>query len=281
MTMDHAAAHERIADLALEPGRLAALHASPDQLDRALLDHAAGCDACRTDIEGWVRTEGALRLTLAGGPGPTPELAPIRAPESLRAVVLANVEASDAAPGPAVRPDRATPTPTARFRARPRPALLGLAAALVIAVVGGVAMAGQVARIDRLAAQARGLALAMTAVDRVLADPGHQVAELRTPEGARGGSISWTRRDLVVLTNALAEPAGEALYRCWLSDGGQGWAVGRMYFADGTGYWVGSLDEWAAFEIGPTTVFRVSLEPPGADPAKREGPIVLEADLGT
>jgi hypothetical protein len=54
-----------------------------------------------------------------------------------------------------------------------------------------------------------------------------------------------------------------------------------MEFAGSTSYWVGSLDEWASFEIGPTTVFRVSLEPPGADPANRAGPIVLEAALGS
>ncbi len=50
-----------------------------------------------------------------------------------------------------------------------------------------------------------------------------------------------------------------------------------MYFAGQTAYWVGSLDEWATFQIGPTTRFVVTLEPAGS--TDRTGADVLSANL--
>jgi hypothetical protein len=166
------------------------------------------------------------------------------------------------------------------WRAETRTAWLGLAAALVVLVVSAGLLVDQQNRLATARAEADGLAEAVAAVDRVLSEPQHKVVGLTTPDGAAGGSISWTRHDLVVLSTALAAPKPGEVYRCWLNNDGQGWAVGRMEFAGDTSYWVGSLDEWASFEIGPTTAFRVSLEPPGADPKTRSGPIVLEAALG-
>jgi hypothetical protein len=275
MRLDHAAAHERIADLALEPGRLAALEASPDPLDRALVDHAAGCDECRAEIEAWRRTQALVALGVAGRPVEEAAIVPIRAPESVRDGVLAAVDtARAAAPLPTVGPAR----PGLGWARRN---LLAMAAAVVVLVAGAGLVADQLARLDELAAEARRMQYVVRVVDRVMAAPDHRIVDLREPDGTRAGSVSWSSHDFVVLTTALAPPAEDKLYRCWLSDGGAGWAVGEMYFVDQTGYWVGELDEWATFEIGPDTVFRVSLEPAGADPAARSGPIVLEAALGS
>jgi len=278
--MDHGSAHERIEDLLLEPGRLAALSTSRLPEDAALRDHLAGCPACRADLDGWARMQAAVSDAL---PASVDEahvaVQPVELPPSLRARVLAAVRpaAPDAslAPVPMAGGPRRWAIGTA-----PRTAWLGLAAALVVLVVGGNVVIRQAAELSSAQEEARGLAQAVAAVDRVLSEPGHRVVALTTPQGAAGGSISWTRHDLVVLSTALAAPKPGEVYRCWLNSDGQGWAVGRMYFAGGTAYWVGSLDEWASFEIGPTTKFRVSLEPPGADPATRSGPIVLEAALG-
>jgi len=55
--------------------------------------------------------------------------------------------------------------------------------------------------------------------------------------------------------------------------------VGQMFFAGGTAYWVGSLDEWATWEIGPDTQFVVTLE--AAAGQDRTGTPVLSADLGS
>jgi hypothetical protein len=164
--------------------------------------------------------------------------------------------------------------------AAPRSAWLALAAAVVVLVVGAGVLVRQAGQLSTAQDDAQGLAHAVAAVDRVLSEPDHRVVALTTPQGASGGSISWTRHDLVVLSTALAPPKSGEVYRCWLNSDGKGWAVGKMYFAGTTAFWVGSLDAWASFEIGPTTEFRVSLEPPGANPATRSGPIVLEAALG-
>ncbi|NJD28455.1 MAG: anti-sigma factor [Chloroflexi bacterium] len=276
MRLDHAAAHERIADLALEPGRLAALEASPDPLDRALVDHAAGCDECRAEIEAWRRTQALVALGVAGRPVEEAAIVPLRAPESVRDRVLASAGAER----PGAAPSFATRARGLRL-GWGRRNLLAMAAAVLVLVAGAGLVADQLARLDELAAEARRMQYVVRVVDRVMAAPNHRIVDLREPDGTRAGSVSWSSHDFVVLTTALAPPAEDKLYRCWLSDDGAGWAVGEMYFVDQTGYWVGELDEWATFEIGPTTVFRVSLEPADGDPAARSGPIVLEAALGS
>jgi len=279
VTIDHAAARERIADLALEPGRLAALEASPDPSDRALVDHAATCDDCRSEIEAWRRTQALVAIGVTGWSADEAALAPIRAPESIREMVLAGVVAEGSA-SRAAEARVATAPRRARF-GWGRRSLLATAAAAVVLIVAGGLVADQVARLDELSAQARRMQYVVRVVDRVIAAPEHRIVDLRELDGARAGSVSWSSHDFVVLTTALAPPSDDELYRCWLSDGGPGWAVGEMYFVDQTGYWVGELDEWTTFEIGADTVFRVSLEPADADPAVRSGPIVLEASLGS
>lgn len=276
--MDHAAAHERIEDLLLEPAGLAAFARSTAPDDIALRDHLAGCLACHADLETWARLQAALGDAL---PGTAMEASAAvertELPASLRARVISAVRSGD---GPIAPVAMAAAGGRPWWRAQTPIAGLGLAAALVVLAVGAGLLVDQASKLSTAQADAQGLADAIAAVDRVLVEPQHRVVALSTPDGTAAGSISWTRHDLVVLTSALQAPKPGEVYRCWLSDDGTGWAIGKMYFADGTAYWVGTLDQWASFEIGPTTMFRVSLEPPGADPAKRSGPIVLEAALG-
>jgi hypothetical protein len=54
--LDHAEAHERLADLALEPGALDRL--GPAATD-ALGAHVVTCETCRRDVEAWRRTHAA------------------------------------------------------------------------------------------------------------------------------------------------------------------------------------------------------------------------------
>ena len=263
--MDHAAAHERIEDLLLEPARIAAFARSTAADDVALRDHLDGCPACHADLETWARLQAALGDAL---PGTAMEASGaverVELPASLRARVIAAVRSGD---GPIAPVAMAAEGRRPWWRAQTMLAGLGLAAALVVLAVGAGLLVDQAGKLATAQADAQGLADAMAAVDRVLVEPQHRVVALSTPDGTAAGSISWTRHDLVVLTSALQAAKPGEVYRCWLSD-------------DGTAYWVGTLDQWASFEIGPTTMFRVSLEPPGADPAKRSGPIVLEAALG-
>jgi hypothetical protein len=282
--MDHGAAHERIEDLLLDPKRLAALDTSTSPDDVALREHLDSCPACRADLEGWARIHAALADAVPGDAAEaTAAVEQLEPPPSLRARVLSAVRAE--APTQA---DALAPVPMAEARTRrwgglagARAAWLGLAAALVLLVVGAGVLVEQAGKLSTAQDETDNLAGAMAAVDRVLAEPQHRVAVLTTADGTRAGTVSWTRHDLVVLSTALSAPKPGEVYRCWLSSDGQGWAIGKMDFAADTAYWVGSVDEWASFEIGPKTLFRVSLEPPGADPNTRSGPIVLEAALGS
>jgi len=277
--MDHGSAHERIEELILDPARLAGLEASQAPEDVALREHLAGCLACRADLDGWARLQAALSEALPGSAAEAVDVQPIELPPSLRTRVLAAVRSASAEASLAPIPMASGGRRWAGFTA-PRTAWLGLAASLVVLVVGAGVLVDQAAKLGTTQEEAQGLTAAMAAVDRVLSAPDHRLVTLTTATGSAGGSISWTRHDLVVLSTALAAPKPGEVYRCWLDSDGKGWAVGKMYFAGSTAYWVGSLDEWASFEIGPTTEFRVSLEPPGADPATRSGPVVLEAALG-
>jgi Anti-sigma-K factor rskA, C-terminal len=269
--MDHAAAHERIEDLVLEPTRLAALPESVEPADIALRDHLAGCTACRTDLEGWQQLQRSLSAALpASAEAATIAVDPIDLPPSLRATVAGTARASDVASTAA--------SMVSPGRPRLLVAWLGAAAAMVALVAAGLFAFDQVNHRVDAESDARALASALAAVDRVLAAPEHRVAQLRDSAGLASGSISWSGSDLVVLTTALAEPPADRQYLCWLMEPEGGAVIGRMYFAGRTAYWIGSLDEWATFRIGPDTRFLVTLQERTAEDIV--GQVVLSADLG-
>jgi hypothetical protein len=283
--MDHGSAHERIEDLVLEPARLAGLDASNDPADLALREHLAGCPACRADLDGWARLQAAVSDAL---PAQAAEAAaavePMELPPSLRTRVIAAVRPVEApmAPvspvSPVSRMDAAA-TGLAAMLALPRRAWLATALVAVVMLVGAGVIIDQAAQISTEQAHAESLGEAVAAVDRVLAEPRHRVVALTTPDGAAAGSISWSRHDWVVLTSALSEPRADQRYKCWLENGSRSVPVGVMEFADGTAYWVATVDDWKTWEIEPTTQFVVSLEP--ADAQARTGGIVLAAQLGS
>jgi hypothetical protein len=271
MPMDHAAAHERIEDLLLDPARLADLDTSTTPADVALREHVASCDTCGADLEAW---RGLQRSIADALPSTDADAAaavePIDMPPSLRAATVQAIRG---------REPQSVTIPFRGRRDRGRLAIwLGLAASIVVLAGAGLISVDQATRRSVAEADARALTSALAAVDRVLAEPDHRAAALRTASGAAAGSISWSSHDLVVLTTALSAPAADQRYRCWLEENGRSVAIGQMYFAGGTAYWIGSLDEWATFRIGPTTRFVVTLEPAGAQ--DRIGPAVLSADLG-
>ncbi|HEY8239396.1 MAG TPA: anti-sigma factor [Candidatus Limnocylindrales bacterium] len=280
--MDHAAAHERIEDLILEPGRLAALADSIEPDDVALREHLAGCPTCSADLDGWERLQARLTEALPhSADAAAAAVVPVELPPSLRARVISAAR-SDAR----ARSGRRTGDPAqatlriARLRSRRAVATwVGLAASLVVLVGATIITVDQVARRSTAEAEARAISAALSAVDRVLAVPDHRISELRTQGGVSAGSVSWSRHDWVVLTTALAKPSSDQRYRCWLENGDSSVAIGEMDFVGDTAFWVASLNEWATWELGPTTKFVVTLEP--ADGSARTGPTVLAADLGS
>jgi hypothetical protein len=266
--MDHAAAHERIEDLLLEPGRLATLDASSAPEDVALRAHLDGCPPCRSDLGSWRHLQRRVADALPASAEAVLDIEPIEVPASLRTRVLAAVQSGEdsLAAIPVFRP----------ARARPRALWLGLAASLVLLVGSAGITLDQAARRLAADAEAHALATLVAAVDGVLATD-HRIVELRRPDGTSAGSVSWSRRDWVVLTKALTPPPAGQRYTCWLEDGEKSVSVGVMEFAAGTAYWVETLEDWATWEIGPNTEFVVSLEAEGAP--SRSGPVVLSADL--
>lgn len=283
--MDHAAAHERIADLLLEPARLARLDHSADPEDAALREHLTTCADCRSDLESWRRLGRAVGQALPpDAAAATEAVEPIDAPPSLRARVIGAVH--DAAQEGAAHEGgvgapisfQARRAGSIGRRARRLAPWFGLAASLIV-IVGASWITLEQASLSAAAqAEATALTNVVAAVERVLAAP-HKIVELRHSNGATAGSISWSRHDWVVLTTALTEPPSDQRYKCWLEEADRSVMVGQMFFAGGTAYWVGSLDEWETWDIGPETQFVVTLE--GADAQDRTGAPVLSADLGS
>jgi Anti-sigma-K factor rskA len=271
--MDHAAAHERIEELLLDPARLADLERSALPEDAALREHLDGCPACRGDLESWRTLERRVAESMPAGADARAALAvvePIDVPPSLRARVAAAVGSAER-PGILIGVGRGSRSPA-------RGLWLGLAASLVLAVASLAVAVDQANRQAVANTESEALATALVAVDRVLAAP-HKVVELRGADGAAAGSISWSRHDWVVLTSALMKPPAGQAYECWLEDGQRSVPVGSMDFAGGSAFWVATVDDWQTWEIGPNTDFVVSLEADGA--TTRSGQIVLSADLGS
>jgi hypothetical protein len=287
MTMDHPAAHERIADLALEADGLEQLRRSGSDADRALLDHLGGCEDCRAEVEAFRRVRERLRAALAASPEAM-AVQPIAAPDALRAAVLQAAHAEPIAHGRPAAPSSArTPQRPRRWRwslglPRWQPSRLaaGLAAVLAIAVLGG--LAGSRLQQQFGGSESDGVVGVVATLDRVLAADPHWVVQLRTPTGTAAGSIAWSQRDLVVLSTSLPQPPAGRIYRCWLQSASRSAPIGVMDFAGATAYWTGSTDAWSSVSLEHGSRFLVTLEPAGASAAGAPStPAILQADLGT
>lgn len=273
--MDHAEAHERIADLALDPRGLGSLEESTAPDDAALREHIGGCPRCQAELAEWRLFQSSLGAVVTADR--REQLDPILPPDYLRASVLAAAQAEQPrkqAGVAVVRPARSGLS---------RRALLALAAvlALVAVGVGVLAIREQSARLDTAALERRWLSDTVSGLGRILATPDHHLVTLRTADGADGGSIAWSRHDLVVLSRSLAAPAAGQVYRCWLAYEGKETAVGMMWFVDGNAFWAGSTQDWATIDLHPERRFLVTLEAAGNPGAHHTGPVVLETTLGS
>lgn len=276
--MDHAAAHEQIETLLLDPRRLVAFDTSTAPEDAALRGHVAGCVTCREDLDAWRGLGAAITASLPRSADAALAVTePLDLPPPMRAAVLAKAHAE---PRSGEAPRSVTTAPSAisgRRSSRVAP-LLAIAAALVVVVGSAFVVVDQVAQRQAAEAEAAALATVVAAVDRVLAQPGHVVVQLHEPDGTNAGSISWSRHDWVVITEALARPPAGQTYLCWLVDEKGTTKVGSMQFAGTTAFWAASVDKWATWEITPTTRFVVTLQ--GDSATQPEGPTLLEATLG-
>jgi hypothetical protein len=275
--MQHAEAQERLADLALEPGRLARLDNDPSPEAAALREHLAACRPCSDELAGWRRTWAHVGIALEA---PQPDLdgasddamadasEVLRAPASLRSRTLARIAAEAVTPA---QDSEAGSDPGSRPASRSRrwrrlTPWLAVAAALVIAIGAGSLAWTRSRSCVRVQAENTGLTATMASLDRVLATPTHWTVTLRTPDGTAGGTVAWSDAEIAVITTALPAPAAGQSYGCWVERDGVRTPIGPMWFSGSTGYWAGGLDGWASL-LTPGARFGVSLAPAGGGPA--------------
>lgn len=264
--MDHAEAHERLGDLALDPARLLRFDEDPAPDAAELREHLATCEECRAELVALRETDRAIRDAFAAAVETGPPTI-LHAPPNLRDRVLA---AAREDPYPAFDVDpataRATPRPAEVARAMRRWLSLALAAALVAAIGLGGVLSQRIVDLSAARAELQEMTQAVAMLDRILAAEKHVVVALETADGTPGGVIAWNREEVVVLSTWLDRPPDGREYACWMEENGERWNVGSMQFSGSTAYWAGPLEGWNA-TFDPGTRFGVSLSPPaGGDP---------------
>ena len=268
--MDHSDVRAMLEDAAIEPQGLERLMAG-DTPDAAMVaGHLAACPDCADELARLHRAVGVLRpavrsvappelreRTLAyvaalGRPRGVPETGHAASPRPTSADTRAS------APVPSLR----TPAPAT---ARRRPALgplVGLAAALIVAVAGTglVVNGGNQTAARRQAQEIEALGDVARWTFRIDRQPDARRVELASVTGAATtGSLvfSPTTRELVVVAENLPLPPAGHEYRCWIEVGGTRESIGKMFFGGDLAYWVGDVPEVSA--TAPGTQFGVSL----------------------
>jgi anti-sigma-K factor RskA len=275
--MDHAEAHERIADLALEPDRLAGLAGSPAGEDAALREHVRTCARCQAELDDWRSFQTSLSTALDGNT--REQLEPIVPPADLRRRVL---ESAHAQPRPAQSDVKVVALRGRRSRISSN-GWLALAAVFALVAVGlGLLYArDQSSRLAQAQLEHQWLTDTVAAMSRILGSPDRHVVSLATTEGTPAGTLAWSRHDLVVLSRGLPEPASGQVYRCWLNYEGEDTPMGWMWFVDGNAFWTSSTNDWASIDLNPEKQFLVTLESTENRGDTHLGPIVLSATLGS
>ncbi|MDX6580765.1 MAG: hypothetical protein QOJ47_2314, partial [Gaiellales bacterium] len=227
--MQHAEAHERLADLALEPRAFLAFDRDRSPEAGELRAHVAGCATCAADAEGWRGTHVAVLEVLGYAPvqgsvAPFDDQ-PIALPPGLRAAVAAipgqeRTAQLGAAPGvtvplvPLVPPVAPVRRGASSSRAR---WWLGLAAALVVAIAGAGAVAiDRAHQADVARAESAELVRLVRSTEQILADPGHTSITLASASGTASGLVAWSDTDSVVIATGLNPPDAGLAYRCWV-----------------------------------------------------------------
>jgi anti-sigma-K factor RskA len=270
--MDHAEAHERIADLAIEPRRLVDLELDPSPEELDLLAHVAGCATCRAELDAWRRThEAVLEAAITGGVATESQLdrglskGNLEPPADLRAAVAAIPGRSPRLLDPV---DGAAAAPlVAAKRRRPARQVVALAAVIVVGLIIGLGAFAfdQTRHADLAQDQIKGLTALSTSVDRVLRDAGHTSVALIGLDGSPAGTAAWSSDEIVVITTALTPPGPGAEYRCWVDRDGKRTAIGVMRFADDIAYWWGPMGRYEDLPLDGGGTLGVSLELIGED----------------
>jgi anti-sigma factor RsiW len=271
MDMDHAEALELIELAAVEPDGLERLMAGDTPESAIVAGHLAGCPACGAELTRIRRSASIARAVIAEQPDPALRdrtLAYVREVGRDRSAatlagesVVAEIEPEGVdAPEP-VRPRRMSGSTSMPRWVR----LVGLAAALLIAVGLGFAVAAVRGPAPDLSAEVAVLQHTTEATLRLQAQPDTQrVALTATTAGAGSAGtllFSPSTGELVMVATGLADlPAGQE-YGCWVQAGGERRRIGRMYQGGELQAWAGPVAGLA--DLPPDAVFGVSLVPAG------------------
>jgi hypothetical protein len=257
--MDHQEVRDLLADAAIEPGGLDRLMAGDTPTAALVAGHLAGCPDCADELERLRRSVGIIRPMVRAVPPPELRertLAYIAAVGRPRGPAAARTEPATSAEPPAI------PSTGRTTRAPRLPMLAGLAAAILIAVVGTalVLNGNRDSLSSRQAAEIEALGDVALGTVQLDAQPDVQHVQLAsTTGGSTTGTLVYSpssNKVVVVAANLAPAPAGHE-YRCWVEVGGQRASIGKMFFGGELAYWVGGLPQIAG--LGPTARFGVSL----------------------
>lgn len=240
--MDCAESLDRIEAAVLSPGRLRSLETDQSEAGIALRQHISMCEECARELRAWRYADLALRAATPDSVMPSPDA---------RARLLTAIAGL-----PAREPvaDHQPVVPPAGVAVRIRPAVpdvarIGVAAALAALIfVTGAALGGPLGIAPPApsgSGQEEGAAFVSAAVDRVLAQPAHQIVELQDASGSRSGTLLFddSTRELVVVSRTLRPAPADAEYGCYVERDGEWTRIGRMVEYEGISWWVGELIE--------------------------------------
>ncbi len=265
--MEHAEALERIEIAAVEPEGLDRLMAGDTPDAAAVAGHLAGCPSCADELVRIRRSSTVARAVVQAEPDPELRertLAFVKAVGRDRSTgvgvpVTAGAAAISVVPA-GVLPAQVVP---ARRADRRGWAVLGIAAALVIAVGAGYLAGGSAERANTAASENEVAILsdaAVTAVQIQSQPDAQRVALVPTAagQGADGTlSFSPSSGELVAVAIGLVVEGPNEEYGCWVEVDGQRQRLGRMYWAGDVWTWAGPVEGLGA--LPPGAVFGVSL----------------------
>ncbi|MEU8465145.1 anti-sigma factor [Streptomyces sp. NPDC029003] len=231
-----------------------ALGALEDGERKAFDAHMDACEACRQEAAEFEETAARLAAAVAQPP-----------PAALKAQVMAAIDGVRQLP-PRIPTTASASVPALGGMLRRRALPLALAASVVAAALGGVAVWQEQNGRD-LQQQARQVQQQLDAVSTVLAAPDARTAHGRAANGAVTTVVASARQNRAVFTAGnLPAPGAGKTYQLWLDHGGTMRPAGFIDH-DGTVVLTGSPADAGA--VGLT------LEPTGGSPQPTTAPLML------
>jgi len=235
--MDHAEVQARLENAFADGSGITAVEQDASAEGAEVRRHLESCEACGGEYGGWIATARALA---AAAPDD------MRAPDAARIRILAaaarTTEAAETTPSEDAAPGRSR---RLVGQGAPHPVALALTAAAAVVLFVAGALLGEPLGITPGTDDREPSARIAAAIQRVVAQPDHVTVSLEDARGAAAGTVLFdpASRELVVISDALDPPPGDARYECFLErDGTRTW-VGRMRIEYGTAWWVGPMEE--------------------------------------